>query len=294
MIASICCYFNWDNNQVRKNNYIKFRKNFQYPLKTIEICLKESDFFIDDSTKIVASHDNILWQKERAFNLLLENLDEKYDKILWVDTDISFQNSDMMQELETKLDQYDIVQPFETVIESRYGIISENKCLNTYGYAKRLKDYAKGKKLNNIRSPAFGLTWGINRSIMPNGYFYDKHILGSSDLLQIQSVTLDILNKSFIGNYSDNIVRSWIDYCRKMPKKKYDIGYCHGSIEHFYHGKAVNRGYKYRECLLNKYGFDPKLHLEIDDNGLYKILHPELKTAISNYFNKRNLATIEF
>lgn len=290
MIVSICCYFNWDNNQVRKNNYIKFRKNFQYPLKTIEICLKESDFFIDDSTKIIASPDNILWQKERAFNLLLENLDEKYDKILWVDTDILFQNSGMMQELESKLDQYDIVQPFETVMEYRDGIISENNCLNTDGYAKTLKDYTEKKELKCIQ-PAFGLTWAINRSIMPNGYFYDEHILGSSDLLQIQSVTLDILNKSFIGKYSDNIVRSWINYCKKMPKKKYDIGYCYGSIEHFYHGKESNRGYKYRECLLNKYGFDPQLHLAIDDNGLYKIIYPELEIAISNYFNKRNLAT---
>ena len=290
MIASICCYFNWGNNQVRKNNYIKFRKKFRHPLKTIEICLKERDFFIDDSTKIIASHDNILWQKERAFNLLLENLDEKYDKILWVDTDISFQNYDMMQELELKLDQYDMVQPFETVYEYHNSTISANSCLNTSGYAKTLRDYTD-TGASDCYDPAFGLTWAINRSIMPNGYFYDKHILGSSDLLQIQSVTLDILNRSFIGNYSDDIVRSWIDYCRKMPAKQYNIGYCSGCLEHFYHGKVLNRGYSYRECLLNKYAFDPKIHLEIDDNGLYKILHPELETSISNYFNKRNLAT---
>lgn len=291
MIASICCYFNWDNNQVRKNNYIQFRKKFKHPLTTVEICLHKNNFFIDDSIKILATTDNILWQKERAFNVAIQGLSSKYDKVLWVDTDIVFLNSDMMNELEDKLDQYDMVQPFERVCEYNQGVTSKNSCLNTYSYAKTLKAYIETDKMIGD-DQALGLAWGINLSIMPEGLFYDKHILGSNDLLQIQTVTLDILNASFLGKYNDNLVSSWLKYCKQMPKKeKYDIGYCSGTVEHIYHGKSTNRGYVYREKILHQHNYNPDIDIRISSNGLYEIVNQELKTSILEYFNKRNLGT---
>ncbi len=292
MIASICCYFNWDNNQVRKNNYIQFRKNFKHPLITIEICLDKNNFFIDDSIKILANTDNILWQKERAFNIAIESLSSKYDKVLWLDTDITFLNPNMMNELEDKLDHYDMVQPFENVCEYNKGVVSTNRCLNTCGYAKALKKCIETNEIIGDPTPAIGLAWGINLSIMPEGLFYDKHILGSNDLLQIQAVTLDILNAHFLGKYNDNLVSSWLKYCKQMPKKeKYDIGYCSGVVEHIYHGKSSTRGYVYREKLLREHNYNPDTDIRISENGLYEILNKEMKPSILEYFTNRNLAT---
>ena len=299
MIASICCYFNWNNNKVRKDNYIQFRKNFKHPLITVEICLDKENFFIDDSIKILANKNNILWQKERAFNIAIEGLSDKYDKVLWVDTDILFLNENVMTELEDKLDQYDMVQPFDRVYEYEYSErslnqkthTSTNRCLNTYGYAKTLLEYTKTNKIISSH-PAFGLAWGINLSIMPNNCFYDKHILGSNDLLQIQSVTLDVLNKHFIGKYNNELVRSWINYCKKMPQKtKYDIGYCSGDLEHLYHGETTDRGYSTREKILHKHNFNPETDIRISRNGLYEILNKEMQSDILKYFENRNIST---
>ena len=288
MIKCMCAYFNWTNNPLRKTTYNQFRNKFPYPLTTVEISL--DNFFIEDSIKILANDSNILWQKERAFNLVLQELPDKYDKILWVDTDVIFLNNNMLYELEDKLDEYDMVQPFESVREYHNGKISDNLVLNTNSYAKSLTDnnYDKTK----YEDAACGLTWAINRSIIPHG-LYDKHILGSNDMLQVQAVTLDVLNSEFIGKYTNNIVSSWVDYCKEMPlptEHKYGIGYCSGVVEHIYHGKICNRGYQYRETLLNNYDFNPEQDIEIDSNGLYKILNKDLQQAIKLYFNNRGVA----
>ena len=288
MIKCICAYFNWTNNSLRKNIYNKFRSKFPYPLTTIEVSLDK--FFIEDSIKILANNSNILWQKERAFNLILQELPDKYDKILWVDTDVIFLNNNMLNELEDKLDDYDMVQPFEFVCEYHNSSISQNLALNTQSYAKSLtnKDYNNKIKYEDV---AFGLGWAINRSVIPNG-FYDKHILGSNDMLQVQALTLDVLNAEFIGKYTNNIVSSWADYCKSMLflTNKYGIGYCSGTVQHIYHGKIRNRGYQYRETLLNNHNFDPEKDIEIDSNGLYKILNKDLQKDIQAYFNNRCLA----
>ena len=54
--------------------YEKFREKFKYPLLTAEIALDEKDFSIEDSYKILANERNILWQKERSFNILLQQI----------------------------------------------------------------------------------------------------------------------------------------------------------------------------------------------------------------------------
>ena len=51
MIKCICAYFNFTNNQLRKNHYIEFRKNFKYPITTIEVALDKSLFFTETQIK---------------------------------------------------------------------------------------------------------------------------------------------------------------------------------------------------------------------------------------------------
>ena len=92
MIKIICSYFNYYNDPERKSNYIKFRQKFEYDLITVEVAKDKSEFFIDDAIQIIAKPENLLWQKERCFNIALENLPDTVDKIVWVDTDIIFHN----------------------------------------------------------------------------------------------------------------------------------------------------------------------------------------------------------
>lgn len=289
MIQCICCYFNYTNNSIRKKNYIEFRKNFKHSLITVEISLDTNQFFINDSIKILATPENILWQKERAFNIALQNIPEKYNKIAWLDTDIVFLNDNWLTDLEKQLDHYAIVQPFERVFEKE----GNNDCLNTLGYAKCVDEYIK----ENIAIPkyfAVGLSWGFNRFILKNGFF-DKHILGSNDTLQILATIGDYFNTQTLGICTKSLLKSWIEYCEQIPPlSNYDMGYCNGMVEHLYHGNVYKRGYQTREQLLIDHQYDPKIHIDLDKNSLYKVTNIELKNKILSYFYTRHNFTNEY
>ena len=158
MIKCICSYFNYYEDELRKQNYIKFRKNFAHDLLTVEVAKDESEFFIDDAIQIIAKPENLLWQKERCFNIALESLPPSVDKIVWVDTDIIFHNKNWLDDLETQLDNYAFVQPFERVVEINNHY---NHNLNCFGYGKLVYDKIQdGSTLP--ASIAQGLSWGVN------------------------------------------------------------------------------------------------------------------------------------
>lgn len=289
MIQCICSYFNFTNNNLRKQLYIDFRKNFDHPLITIEIALDKHNFFIEDSHKILANSSNLLWQKERSFNIILEDLSDKYDKIVWVDTDIIFHNDNWLNELDKALDQHLMVQSFESVFEREN---SNNKGLNANSWAKCFNDYKK----NNIEIPeyyALGLSWGINRSCIHHGFF-DQHILGSNDALQIIAILGDCFNNQLFKNCTPGLIQSWINYSKQIPYyPSYDIGYCSGKVEHMYHGQTYHRGYQTREKLLAQHNFDPNKHIELDSNRLYKTRDDNLLQAIQEYFQSRHRGTYD-
>lgn len=290
MIQCICSYFNFTNNNLRKKLYIDFRKKFKHPLITIEIALDKHNFFIEDSYKVLANDRNILWQKERSFNILLENLPNKYDKIVWLDTDIIFHNDNWFNELEKSLDNYLMVQPFESVFEN--SNTDKNPGLNTQSWSKSYSDYLT-KQIPIPQYYALGLAWGVRRSCIHHGFF-DKHILGSNDALQILSILGDCFNNQLLKNCTPGLIYSWINYSKQIPYySSYDIGYCPGKIEHMYHGQTYHRGYQIREQLLSQYNFDPKQHIELDTNGLYKIIDDNLLQATQNYFQSRHRGTYD-
>jgi len=297
MIQCVCSYFNFTNNPIRKRLYQQFRNKFQHPLITIEVALDKSDFFIDDSYKILANPDNILWQKERCFNIVLEGLSDTYDKIVWIDTDIVFHNDNWLDEMDKALDSNIMCQSFESVVEYKPSSteLSENITLNADSWAKSFSLYDNDHSLPEPYLTALGLSWGINRTYIPVGFF-DKHILGSNNVLQFIYTIGDCFNNQLIHTCTQGLLRSWINYSRFMPySQTYNIGYCSGVVEHMYHGSIDHRGYQIREKILYDHGFDPQYHLEIDStNGLYKIVnHDLLKQDIIEYFGARHRGTYD-
>lgn len=279
MIKAICSYFNYNNNPVRKSNYEKFRKNFAHDLITVELATDASQFFIDDAIQIVAKPENFLWQKERCFNIALETLPDSADKIVWVDTDVVFHNDDWLTELDKLLDEKCFGQPFERVVELDNHF---NHNLNCFSYAKLLHSYIHHNEPIG-RSLAVGLSWGCRRSLLPNG-FYDKHIMGSNDGLQLYAWLGDIVNYKIFA-MPNNLIQDFLNYYQNLDKSSgVDVGYCKGVVEHLYHGDYKYRGYNSREKILT-HDFNIK-DLEIDSNGLYKLNNKGKFDEIKEHFSK--------
>jgi len=278
MIKAICSYFNYYHDRVRKQNYIKFRKQFNHDLVTVEIAKHKSDFFIDDAIQIVAKPENLLWQKERCFNIALQNLPDTVDKIVWVDTDIIFHNKNWLEDLEKLLDETPFAQPFERIVELSNEY---NHNLNCFSYARLVYDKIHYGSVIPI-STAPGIAWGCHRSVLPNG-FYDKHILGSNDVLQLYSWLGDIFNTKLL-QMPNCLILDFLEYYKNISCDGKKIAYCKGVVEHLYHGKYNTRGYNSRnKLLIDNFNVED---LEIDDNGLYKLNNREKLNEIIEHFYK--------
>lgn len=281
MINFICCYFNFANCNTIKNNYIKFRKYFPYPITTVELALETQDFFIQDSIKIRACANNILWQKERCLNIAIDTLPDSAKYIAWVDTDIIFHNPQFLKDTLSALEQFPVVQMFE-------------KCTETPTVNPVHNNISIGKKIVqniDIKYPAIGFCWAFHKDILIDNKLYDWDPVGNSDVLQLL-VWLGLWNhRSIIDlNYpyrKEFLLWAWNSYANVQG----NIGYVPGIIEHLYHGHINNRKYLSRNRLLIQNNFIPSKDLKIDQNLLYMTDNLSLRDDIFQYFIDRTTAT---
>jgi hypothetical protein len=291
MLKCITCYFNINNSVKVKENYIKFRQNFNAPLITVELAFDNQEFFIEDSIKIRGNSSHLMWQKERLLNIAIESLPDKVDKIAWVDADIIFDDPKWFKKTEEKLESFKAVQLFQEV----YELNSYNDPVNNgYGYVynKRLNPEQSLDKLDTKITDNFGkvgLGWAMQRSSIPFG-INDYSINGTSDLYQILS---------WEG--------AWDNYYYQLLPPKYrlemltrgfqdfvnirkNISYIDVKIQHLEHGTRSNRNYFQHQKALYDNDFNIAEDLEIDPiNKLWKWKRDnhKLHQDIANIFYTR-------
>lgn len=278
MLSFICSYFNFGDSKKIKQNYIEFRKKFPYEITTVEIALPHQKFFIDDSIKIEANYNNILWQKERCLNIAIENLKKNTDSIAWVDTDVIFNNPNLLKDTQAALDKYKVVQLFESCFENP----RVNPFHNNIGLGKTIANNL------DIEYPAVGFAWAFRRNVLVEDKLYDLDPVGNSDILQTL-VWLGKWNHRNIMNLlpayrKEFLLWAWDSY----EKVEENIGYVPGVLEHLYHGLLQFRRYHERNEILIRNNFTPSKDLRLDKNNLYSLEQkPNLIKDIQEYFNIR-------
>lgn len=278
MLSFICSYFNFADSHKVKKNYLQFRRSFPYDITTVELALPHQDFFIEDSIKIRVSDENILWQKERCLNIAIENLPSNTDSIAWVDTDIVFDNNNLLRDTYSQLEKHKVVQLFERCYERP----TVNPYNNNIGLGKAIADDL------DLELPAIGFAWAFRRDVLIEDKLYDWDPVGNSDVLQMltwlgswgNAAILD-LNMKYRKEF---LLWAWDSY----EKVQGDIGYVDGIVEHLYHGHHSHRRYRDRNKTLTKHNFIPSKDLRLDKNGIYSMPYkPELTLDIIEYFNDR-------
>lgn len=285
MLYAVCCYFNPNNYVKLKNNYKIFRKNFRHPLLTVELAFGNQSFFIDDAIHIRGNQENVLWQKERLLNLAIQELPVNADKIVWVDTDIIFENEQWFEETEKALENYPIVQPFALVSEQPNdpNVISPH--IHGYGFAKSFTEDLIDKL---DYWPKCGLAWAFRRECIPNG-LYDKCIVGNGDALQLAAWMGQwdnyLIHLMSPKTREDFLINKYQDY----ELVKGEMNYIRGNIIHLYHGSLNNRQYFDRNWILIENNFDSTEDIVLDFNGLYKWSSNKLllQEKIRKYFQER-------
>ena len=115
---AITAYFNSAGLASRRQNYSRFRRHIAVPLLTVELAFGDAPFVLgaDDAEILVQIRGgDVMWQKERLFDLALARLPASCRHVAWIDCDLVFARSDWPDLAIRALETRRFVQLFETV-----------------------------------------------------------------------------------------------------------------------------------------------------------------------------------
>lgn len=285
-LAILTTYFNPKNYINLKNNYLEFYKGIKNKsdLFTIELSF-DGNFFIENENtiRIKGNSDNILWQKERLLNILLDKIPKEYTNIAWVDCDIIFENENWIVDCNEKLKNYEVVQLYEYANRlNEFGDVE----LVSKGIIKRISE------INlidlNLSKGIPGFAWAIRRETIDKIKFLDTQVIGGGDSLMCYSFLGE--KNGFVSNQMNS---EWFDHYHRWFKLtnrivNKSVNFVPGNITHLYHGKMQNRKYNDRYKILTEYNFNPSIDLVKDDNELWKFKNKDISDRLKIYFDSRN------
>ncbi|MDP7646006.1 MAG: hypothetical protein QF400_02495, partial [Candidatus Peribacteraceae bacterium] len=288
-LAVLTTHFNSVGYERTRNNYKVFAENVKRQgadLWAVEIVFGNDNFFLPKNEKTIQIQtSDILWQKEAALNVLIKNLPKEYDKIVWVDADLIFNNNNWLSETASKLEEYPVVQCFETLLSlSQEG--------NNYSRVKTSIGFAVKNSLpcfSNLFYYQPGCAWAGRREIFEKYELYSGHITGGGDSLMTIAFCKWKKHHYIRNNMGESMAIHFNKWANRIyPVVRGNISYVSGSINHLWHGEYANRMYDQRIQILKDNDFDPEVDIAIGSNGLLQwatdkpVLHHEVKKYFWN------------
>ena len=281
MLALITSHFNFANYERPRQNLWRFNlqmRSFGYPLYGVEAYLPDQEPFTAgwvNWKQVMVGADQIMFQKEALLNLAETIVPSEYDKIAWLDADIWFQNMKWFETTEKLLDEFKVVQLFET---SYYCCQGGTPFLNLPAFVTHF---------TTIPNSQPGFAWAARRDLWKSyGGLYANAILGSGDLVAAAAIVgkVDIHKESIVTDFS--AYQKWHQNITTWVKNKYSV--VPGAIFHEWHGSRNDRNYCKRHEITRN--VDLVSAIEKADNQLltWTALAPmEVRLKVRQYFLDR-------
>lgn len=275
MLHALTTYFNPAGYTRPRENYARFRDSLRgCTLHTIELSFT-GQFEIPDAVHVQGGPENLMWQKERLLNRLVESLPREVEHVAWIDCDLLFCNPDWAEQALQALDELPVVQLFEFVhFLGPHGRIVRSNGSHALVVASRQ---------TAISSP--GGAWAARREIFP---LIDIGVCGGADKL---------LAEAWRGRWNATAHKmntAWAMAYITAGRRQHElvqgqIGHIRGDILHCWHGTRENRRYTERWAYLTDHKFDPETDIAIDAQGLWRWSSdkPQMHAAVARYFEER-------
>jgi len=275
-------YFNSAKSKRLLMNYLYIREKFKIaniPTYTIEMYINKPE--INDAIHVKT--DFILFQKERLCYILEKHIPPHFNKLLFIDTDLIFDNINWYADLSNKLDTANIVQPFSNAIwlDITYRKIIKH-CISIVFSMKFGNIHASGK----FGGYHEGFAWAFQRDWYRKYGFFEYGILGGGDSFSYTTWMNKIHNSEFPDDKWQYVIPALKDYLNSI-KEAPSMCYIKGNIYHLWHGDNKKRQYSRRQRIFNSLG-DVRDIVQVDKNGLLKLKDDTYKSKILRYFKNRD------
>lgn len=268
----ITTFFNPTKSVRRLNQYLRFEQNMLKSgcrLMTVELSFdgKFEATNPGNLNHIQLRTHQLMWFKENLINIVASRLPRDALYVGWFDGDIEFDNINWVRPTMRALEQFAVVQPFETCD----FLGPSEECLR--------KDFslgftvASGRPVDPSRYhewyPHPGYAWATKLSTFQqmNGLF-DTCILGSGDL-HFAFALLGRAHETIPVGVTDdyrNSVLAWAARVDQVVRKS--VGYVPIRIRHLWHGSREDRQYVNRWNILVQHRFTPTFDLVRDHQML--------------------------
>lgn len=286
-LAVITCHFNpagWRSLEVNYRRFLQAMTWWELPVYSAEVLFPGQSMLSISPTRVGAARrilqagpQNILWQKERLLNLLVEQLPPDVDKVAWIDADVLFLDGAWPERLCAALERRPVVQLWDRWhCTDAVGCVGE--VLNSVGPG--------GERYGKQQSSPGG-AWAARRDVFP---LYDRHIVGSGDAMALEAWLG--LSESYCMSCMTDAMRTDYDVWKADAWRKVQgsIGALPGDLVHLYHGTRRNRRYVDRWRPVLAAGYDPRQHVAVDEQGLLAWTDsapPQLVEFVREYFTSR-------
>jgi len=275
--TAVClCYFSAVGYKRPRENFLKIHSMLlkaQIPVFVAECIIGKTPQLNLNPTLLVRSNSAI-FHKERLFNLLEPLIPKRFRNLIFMDSDIIFDDPKWVDKISLEMRKYSIVQPFSKVVftDSNLEVIEENpSCVKFF-------------KVDRCINGHPGFCWAILRSYFKSiGGFFDKAIIGAGDSFFANSVMKITRPFSYGFIYAD-----YIKWRLRTSITPVSINYINMTIYHLYHGDTNARQYTSRHNI-------PELHrikhwdqaVYTNKNGMYELRNRDVNNIFYNYFLSR-------
>lgn len=267
-------YFNVTGSKRLLMNYlycVEKLKLAKIPNYTIEMYVDKPD--IADAVHIQT--ENIIFQKERLCYVLEKHIPKKYKKLIFMDTDVIYDNINWYNEVSEKLDDFDVVQCYSNIyyLDITYKI--KTKSLLSY----KMKD-----AFPKIGHTTPGGSWGFKRDWFNEIGFFQHDPIGGSDSYSLQAWTGGgYMPDKVIPRHLISVYNEFTSKIKQLP----EICYIEGALYHLWHGTMKNRQYGIRGRIFNDVK-DIRDIMKIGKDNIFVMTNKSFNEKIKLYFKRKN------
>ena len=227
-----------------------------------------------------------MFHKENLWNLLESRVPPQFQKLLFLDADVVFQEADWYTTLSRALDSADAVHPFATITRLGHPQVPPS-VESTFdgvgvGFAASRASF-EGAVFKRWGHPGFGL--GVNRAWLRRvGGFIEWAIMGGGDLL-----TLFALSGESPREHPSFFKQLYVhDDVRRFTQATVGCRFTYAPLHmlHMYHGDIGNRSYTARYDLTQSL---TRQDFKKNADGCIEFLHPaRWNPVMEDYFRSRD------
>ncbi len=238
----------------------------------------------------------LAWNKECLLNIGATRLPNGAEKIGFFDADVMFRRAHWADEMLASLDLYPVTQPWDTA----YDLGPHDEHIQTHKSFASLWHAGKPVKATGPKFWKFsggpyeyahsGYAWGWQRRALDRiGGLFELGGMGSGD----HHMALGMVGSpeaSLPGGVSSayrDAVQTWS--ARAASEINGKLGFSHGTVEHPFHGRKVDRAYETRWGMFIDHSFNPHADLKRNAYGVLEFAgnKPDLERAFDRYMRAR-------